>query len=149
MLRIYTKRAFEFSNPKTGEKIQTAFMGFTTVPEWIRETPMFKAGLKTGSVQVIQSAAEQKTLENGAEDTELTALRARAIELKVPRAALLGKEKLRAAVTEAEAKLPDLLAGMDAAALRQYAASNGIDVAGVAEDAGADDLRAVIRGASK
>jgi hypothetical protein len=152
--RIYTKRVFEFKRSaadKTSERVQTAFMGFTTVPDWVRHDPMFKQGIKTGSIQEIKSAEQQKAVENGGGDEPtLEQLRARAAELKVPRASQLGMDKLKAAIAEAEAKLtpsPDLLADMDADALRQYAASNKIDLTGVAEDATADELRQTIKDA--
>jgi hypothetical protein len=154
MTKIYTKRAFEFKNAKTGERVQTTFMGFSVVPDWAREDPMFKVGIKTGSVQLIQNAEQQKALDGGGEEAELTELRARAVELKIPRASQMGIPKLKEAIAAAEAKRktedpPDLLAGMDETELRQFAESNGIDLADVAEGASADDLRAAIKSASK
>lgn len=164
MLKIYTKRAFEFRNPKTGQTVQTSFMGFTTVEDWVREDPMFIMGTKTGSIAIVQNTEQQKVLENGGDpDPELIELRARGAELKISRAPQMGKEKLKAAIAEAEAKLagnpptgtqasnqkPDLLADMGTDSLRQFAESNGIDISTVAEDASADDLRAAITAAKE
>ena len=149
MFKIFTRRCFGFRNPKTGEKVTTAFMGFTPVPDWVRDQPMYKQGVNTGSIEVIQSVEQQKELENSGETNKLAELRARAVELKIPRATQLGEGKLLAAITEAEAKLnpPDLLADMDADELRQFAKSNEIDISGVAEGASVDDLRAAIKAA--
>lgn len=174
MLKIYTKRAFEFRNPKTGQTAQTAFMGFTTVEDWVSNDPMFIMGTKTGSISVIQNPEQQKVLENGGDpDTELAELRARGAELKISRASQMGKDKLKTAIAEAEAKHagntppsssgsetgtgagnenggdPDLLSDMDTDALRQFADSNGIDLSAVADDASADDLRAAIAAAKE
>jgi len=104
-MKIYTKRAFEFRNHTTQETVQTAFMGFTVVPDWVRNDLMFRQGVSTGSISVIETAAQQKALENGVEDTELTDLRARGKELGIKNASQMGKEKLKAAVTAAEEAL--------------------------------------------
>ena len=128
------------------------------VPNWVQDHWYFKALCKDGTVTAIVSSKVQGVTEplkiDDDGDSALTALRARAAELKIPRSTQLGKDKLIAAISEAEAKLkppvnpPDLLASMDVAALRQFAESNNIDLSGVAEDASSDDIRAAIEVAS-
>jgi hypothetical protein len=155
-----------------GTKFEAKAGWIGEVPQWVEEHWYFKALCKDGTVTAIvknskANAATQPVTEEDADPkqpndavTELAALRARAAELKIPRSSNLGRDKLIAAIAEAEAKLqksedkpvteenPDPLADMDAAALRQFAESNSIDISGVAEDASADILREVIKAAS-
>ena len=120
------------------------------VPQWVEEHWYFKKMCEGKSITAIVSSKDKDMAKAMDGDTELTELRARATELKIPRASQMGKEKLTAAIAEAEAKLkPDLLAGMDADALRQWAESNQIDISGVPEDANADDIRDAIKAAAK
>ena len=159
---INTKKAFKINaDTKTQLSFEAKAGWIGEVPQWVEEHWYFKALCKDGTVTAIvssrdkdiQDVTDPKQPDGGnTGDAELDALRARAAELKIPRASQLGKDKLTAAIAVAEAKLqpPDLLAGMDATALREFATSNNIDISCVAEDISADDLRAVIKaGAQK
>jgi len=64
MFSVFTKRAYEFRNPKTNETVQSAFSGFTTVPDWVRDDPMFKLGCKSGRIKVVENDEQKKDLEN-------------------------------------------------------------------------------------
>ena len=158
---INTKKAFKINaETKNGLSFEAKAGWIGEVPNWVEEHWFFKALCKDGTVTAIvstrdkdiQDALEQPPSDNdngGSGDAELDALRARAAELKIPRATQMGKDKLLVAISEAQAKLqpPDLLAGMDEAALREFAASNNIDISSVAEGASADDLRTAIKAA--
>jgi post-segregation antitoxin (ccd killing protein) len=145
---INTKKSFRIkSDNGTVFEARAGWIG--EIPKWVEEHWFFKGLCKDGSVTAIVSTKD-KDIDPDDGDDELAALRARALELKVPRATQLGKEKLTAAIAEAEAKQkPDLLAEMDVDALRQFAESNKIDISGVAETASADELRDAIKAASK
>lgn len=67
-ITIFTKRAFEFEN-SDGEKVQTKRLEFKTVPEWVKETPLFALGVKDGSIQSTQTAKEQTAAENAVANT--------------------------------------------------------------------------------
>jgi hypothetical protein len=80
------------------------------VPEWVQEHWYFKALCKDGAVTSIVSSKDKGVQpapdpKPDGGNSELDALRARAAELKIPRYAQLGKDKLTAAIAEAEANL--------------------------------------------
>jgi len=104
MFKIFTKRSFEFRNSETGQTVQTTFMGFSTVPDWVREDLMFNQGCKTKSIEVVETASREKELENGSDDQELVELREKGKELKIKNASQMGKDKLKAAIAEVEAE---------------------------------------------
>jgi hypothetical protein len=156
---INTKVCFEVISDN-GTKFNARAGWIGEVPEWVQSHWYFKSLCKDGSVTAIVKnkqttvpeapAQETKTANNGDNgDSELYALRTRAAELKISHSARMGKDKLISAISEAEAKLnpPDLLANMDAPALREFAASNKIDLTDVSDEATADELRAVIKAA--
>jgi hypothetical protein len=160
---INTKKSIKII-ADNGTKFEARAGWIGEVPQWVENHWYFKALCKDGSVTaIVKSGATPvtpptndppKQPDGNPADAELAALRARAAELKVPRSSQLGKDRLIAAIAEAEAKAntpqgdkPDLLADMDAPALRQFAASNEIDLAGIADDATADELRQAIKDA--
>jgi hypothetical protein len=102
---IIAKKAFRFKlrDKDTKKVIQTAEVRpqiITNVPEWVRNDDLFKLAVKDESITFVENAKTQ-TPQNNA-DEELAALRARAVELQIPRAGQLGRERLVAAITEAE-----------------------------------------------
>lgn len=143
---INTKKSFKVKADNGTEfEVRAGWIG--EVPKWVEDHWYFKALCKDGSVTAIVSTKDKDATP---EDDELKELRARAAELKIPRATQLGKDKLTAAIAEAEAKLnADPLAGMDATALRQYAESEKVDISGVPETASADEIRDAIKAAPK
>jgi hypothetical protein len=157
---INTKRCIKIV-ADNGTKFEAKAGWIGEIPQWVESHWYFKALCKDGSVTAIVKsgatpvappAAEPPKLDAAA---ELAALRARAVELKIANSGKLGRDKLIIEIEKAEAKLnqppenkPDLLADMDADALRQFAASNNIDLAGIAEDATADELRQAIKDAA-
>ena len=78
------------------------------VPKWVAEHWYFKALCKDGSVTaIVRNGAQSVTpaaTPGTNTDSELAALRARAAELKIPRASQLSKDRLIAAIQEAEGK---------------------------------------------
>jgi hypothetical protein len=146
---IATRKSFKVkSDNGTLFEARAGWIG--EIPKWVEAHWYFKALCADGSVTAIISKQDKDIAAAQENDAELAALRTRAAELKVPRATQLGKERLIAAIAEAEAKQKsDLLAEMDDVALRKFAESNKIDISNVPKDASADELRDAIKAASK
>jgi len=91
-------------------EVKTGWIG--EVPEWVAEHWYFKALCKDGTVTAIVSSRPVKAAvvappkeQTPDAKAELETLRKRAAELKIPKSSNLGKDKLTAAIAEAEAKL--------------------------------------------
>lgn len=63
MPRIFTKKAFKFVNPESGESVTTTPLSFVDVPEWAKEDSMFDWGVSDGDIELIESKQEELTLE--------------------------------------------------------------------------------------
>jgi hypothetical protein len=119
------------------------------VPQWVENHWYFKALCKDGTVTAIVKNSETPVTParpGGNSDDELDKLRARAAELKIQNTSKLSKDNLITAIKEAEG---EIIADMDAPALRKFAEKNGIDLTGVSPDATAHDLRLIIKDAPK
>jgi hypothetical protein len=65
MIRLYTKKAFGFKNPDTGELERTAPLAFGDYPDWVANDEMFKLAKEAGEIEVMESAKAQKEVETG------------------------------------------------------------------------------------
>jgi hypothetical protein len=61
-MRIFTKKAFEFTNSEGGSVV-TAPLSFHTVPDWCSEDQMFKWGVTDEDIEVITDKAKQNKVE--------------------------------------------------------------------------------------
>lgn len=103
MFKIYSYKAFKFERKEGGntvDKVDVPPMTFTSVPDWVRKTALFKWAADEGSIVETKGKAEENT-----EPSELDQLKARAKELKVKSYGNMGIQRLREAIAEAEAEL--------------------------------------------
>ena len=107
---INTKKAVKITHDKSREVFEAKAGWIGEIPKWVEEHWYFNALCKDGSITAIVSAKDKEiqnalySKSDGGGDAALAALRARASELKISRANQLGKDKLIAAIAEAEAK---------------------------------------------
>lgn len=102
-MKIFTKKAFRFD--MSGQKsITTKAMEFKTVPDWVKDTLIFKLASKDGTIQEIVSKKQSLALENDGETPEEKELRDKAKELKIKNYQRLGIEELKQKIAEEEGK---------------------------------------------
>lgn len=61
MKRIFATKSFLFSNGE--DDIQVRNHQWIEVPDWVTKTPLFKLAEIDGTVQIVQSKAEEKAIE--------------------------------------------------------------------------------------
>jgi hypothetical protein len=59
-MRIFTKKAFEFENEKTKEKVVTSPLAFHDVPDWVKGNDYFKMVKADGDAEIITDAKKEK-----------------------------------------------------------------------------------------
>lgn len=70
-MRVFAKKAFEFTRPVSGEKASVSPLVFTDVPDWVTKDTLFAWAKADGDIEVIQSTAKAKEVEkkvSGKED---------------------------------------------------------------------------------
>ena len=103
-MRIFTKKAFQFEKQNVPPVITKA-MAFQDVPDWAKDTLLFKLALKDGSVQVIADTKQQKELENDGMTEEEKELREQAKQLDIKKWQTLGITKLKKEIAEKQKQL--------------------------------------------
>lgn len=74
-MRIFTKVRYVFFPPKgvEGQEVEAAYMGFSDVPDWVKDNKQFKRGIADGTIEIINTREQQLRAENtgtAAEKTE-------------------------------------------------------------------------------
>ncbi len=103
-MRIFTKKAFQFEKQNVPPVITKA-MAFQDVPDWVKDTLLFKLALKDGSVQVLADTKQQKELENDGMTEEEKELREQAKQLDIKKWQTLGITKLKKEIAEKQKQL--------------------------------------------
>ncbi len=103
-MRIFTKKAFQFEKQNVASVVTKA-MAFQEVPDWVKDTLLFKLALKDGSIQVIANTKQQKELENNGMTEEEKELREQAKQLDIKKWQTLGIDKLKKAIEEKQKQL--------------------------------------------
>ena len=100
-MRIYTKKAFWFEQ-KNVTPVITKAMGFQEVPEWVKDTLLFRLALQDGSVQVLSTVKQQKELENDGMTEEEKEVREKAKALGIEKWQTTGLGTLKKKLKELE-----------------------------------------------
>jgi hypothetical protein len=60
-MRIFAKKAFRF---RGGDKaVSVAALSFADVPDWVKKDPIFALAVKEGSIELINSKADERSVE--------------------------------------------------------------------------------------
>jgi hypothetical protein len=69
-MRVFAKKAFEFSRREkkdgmmvVAEKATTLPLSFCDLPDWVANDPMFEWARADGDIEIIQNKADEKTSE--------------------------------------------------------------------------------------
>jgi hypothetical protein len=54
-MRLIVKKALEFAHPKTGETVAASPLVIADVPEWVRDTQMFKWAKADGDIEILEA----------------------------------------------------------------------------------------------
>lgn len=72
-MRVFAKKAFEFTKRElkdgmmvVAEKATTIPLAFKDLPDWVESDPLFGWARKDGDLEIIQSKADEKSVELGA-----------------------------------------------------------------------------------
>lgn len=100
-MKIFSKKTFRF-DMKEQKSVTIKAMEFKNVPDWVKDTLIFKLASKDGTIQEIVSKKQSLALENDGETPEEKELRNKAKELKIKNYQRLGIEELKQKITEKE-----------------------------------------------
>lgn len=64
MLKLYSKKSFLFQNGEEEQLIINESIN-SQVKDWVAETALFKLAVADGSIEVIESASQQRDIEKG------------------------------------------------------------------------------------
>jgi hypothetical protein len=80
MIRLFTKKVFEFCRYETDngkqakiEAVTTPVLGFVDVPDWAQHDNMFKWGVQDGSINVISNLEQELKIEHNIGDSDAEA----------------------------------------------------------------------------
>lgn len=68
-MRIFSKKRFRFDHPGgigAGEPVYTQALSFHDVPEWVKESSMFKLASAAGDVTVTEGKSDENAAEEAA-----------------------------------------------------------------------------------
>lgn len=67
-MRIFSKKAFKFDHPAGQESaVIVRSNSFDTVPDWVKDSAMFKLASAAGDVSIIETKQDEKVAEADAE----------------------------------------------------------------------------------
>ncbi|WNF07261.1 hypothetical protein [Brevibacillus borstelensis] len=68
-MRIFSKKAFKFDHPAGQESaVIVRSNDFATVPDWVKDSAMFKLASTVGDVSIIETKQDEKAAESDAEN---------------------------------------------------------------------------------
>lgn len=70
-MRIFSKKAYRFDHPSgrdAGGPVFTQALSFHDVPDWVKESNMFKLALSAGEVSVTDDKSEEAKVEKAAHE---------------------------------------------------------------------------------
>lgn len=106
-MKIFSKKSFRFD--KDGQKSVTVEAGIFSpeLPDWIKDTLLYKLAVKEGSISEIAKKSDQTEIEKGLADSELAKLREQAKTLGIKNFTNMKQETLEAKIAEALKKAED------------------------------------------
>lgn len=74
-MRIFTKKSFRFDHPagsNAGGPVITQALSFHDVPEWVKESGMFKLAYSAGEIDLPEGAKQEDKVEVAAHEEKKT-----------------------------------------------------------------------------
>lgn len=67
-MRIFSKKSFQFHHPADQEaSVNVQALSFTDVPDWVSDSTMYRLALSEGSIDVVETKADEIKAELKAE----------------------------------------------------------------------------------
>lgn len=68
-MRIFSKKAYRFDHPANQEEpVRVQALSFANVPEWVKESGMFKLAYSAGEIELPQGKTEESKIEKAANE---------------------------------------------------------------------------------
>lgn len=105
-MKIFSKKSYRFD--KEGQNSVTVGIGFSPeLPEWIKDSMLFKLAVKENSINVIAKKDDQSSIEKGLEDAKLAELREQAKNLGIKNYEKMKQPTLETKIAEALKKIEE------------------------------------------